>query len=189
MPEPLPKRNLAPLGVLYVVKPFSVTTDSGIHGFPEGRQVKVVREENGEVVVSDGQKTARAPKDSFTNDLNVVAALNEESAKQVQKIAINTKKAEVQKIEASEKTEVYEKQQEKEEAAKSIAALEVKIAEASLKRKQLTAEYKKSKNQYTRVDPDSVPENKERLSQISDLKDQINKWEREIRELKYPSAR
>ena len=53
-----------------------MTTTDGIHGFREGRKVAFVREERGEFIVSDGDIQGRAPKDSFTNNLDLVEQIS-----------------------------------------------------------------------------------------------------------------
>lgn len=62
----------APAGTLYVIKRFSVTTTYGLYGFSEGRKVTLLREENGICTVTDGTVKGRAPRSSFTDDLNAV---------------------------------------------------------------------------------------------------------------------
>lgn len=72
---PEPPARLAPDGVFFVVRAFSVQKEDGIQGFPVLKQVRLVREEGGEFVVTDGQAEGRAPKANFTNDLDVVDRL------------------------------------------------------------------------------------------------------------------
>ena len=74
-PEPTPQVRLAPSGTLYVIKHFSVATDTGLHGFPIGREVTIVSENASSYSVSDGTQTGTAPKTSFSNDLDVVENL------------------------------------------------------------------------------------------------------------------
>lgn len=73
--SPTPQERLAPAGVLYVVTAFSLKTDSGIHGFSKGKKVTLLREEGNQWVVSDGIAEAKAPKASFTNNLDVAETL------------------------------------------------------------------------------------------------------------------
>jgi len=76
-PAPTPQVRLAPDGVFFVVKAFSMQTDDGIRGFPILKEVRLVREEGDDLIVSDGQAEGRAPKANFTNDLDVVDRLRQ----------------------------------------------------------------------------------------------------------------
>lgn len=78
-PEPTatPQVRLAPDGVFFVVKAFSVQTEDGIYGFPALKEVRLIREEGTDFVVTDGQAEGRAPKESFSNNLDVVDRLRE----------------------------------------------------------------------------------------------------------------
>jgi len=71
-PAATPEANLAPNGVYYVTKYFSVATNTGVHGFRPGKQVKLLREDSNKLVVTDGVVEGTAPRGSFTNDLDVV---------------------------------------------------------------------------------------------------------------------
>lgn len=64
---------------LYVAKSFSVVTESGVSGFPVGKEVTLIREENGKFLISDGSQLARAPKSSFTRDIEVVNQARQKS--------------------------------------------------------------------------------------------------------------
>jgi hypothetical protein len=75
-PTPTPQPRLAPDGAVFVVKPFHVAIPNGFHGFPAGKQVALVKEEEDGFVVSDGVMEAKASKDSFTRDLDIVDAIN-----------------------------------------------------------------------------------------------------------------
>jgi hypothetical protein len=54
-----------------------VQHEHGVHGFPVLKQVRLVREEGNDLIVTDGQSEARAPKSDFTNDLDVVDRLRQ----------------------------------------------------------------------------------------------------------------
>jgi hypothetical protein len=54
--------------IYYVVKRFSVSTADGLHGFPVGKKVTLVREEGSDLVVTDGVMEGKASKDSFSTD-------------------------------------------------------------------------------------------------------------------------
>ena len=62
--------RLAPEGVLFVTQRFAVATAYGVHGFREGTEVRLIKEEGNVLVVSDGTVEGRATKDHFTNDLD-----------------------------------------------------------------------------------------------------------------------
>ena len=76
-PTPAPQVRLAPDGVFFVVKAFSVQTEDGINGFPALKEVRLVRQEGDEFIVTDGQAEGRAPKANFSNNLDVVDRLRE----------------------------------------------------------------------------------------------------------------
>jgi hypothetical protein len=78
-PKPTPEARFAPEGVFYVVRAFSVTHDEGIHGFPRGRKVRLVRRSGNVLLVTDGYSEGQAPIDHFTNDLDQAERLIEES--------------------------------------------------------------------------------------------------------------
>ncbi len=71
-PAPTPQVRLAPEGVFYVTKAFSMQTSDGIKGFPVLKEVRRIREEGEDLIVSDGEAEGRAPKANFTNNLDVV---------------------------------------------------------------------------------------------------------------------
>ena len=74
-PTPIPQVRTTPEGTLLVLKPFSVATDTGLHGFRIGQQVKIVSHDDSNYKVTDGEITGTAPKSHFTNDIDKVAAL------------------------------------------------------------------------------------------------------------------
>lgn len=86
-PQPTPQARLAPPGVFYVVRAFSVTTDEGIHGFRPGKEVRLVKEESTTLLVTDGVIEGRAPKECFTNDLDVIDSIRDEERRQVALVA------------------------------------------------------------------------------------------------------
>jgi len=83
-PAPTPQARLAPPGTLYVVKNFSIRTEDGLHGFPPGKKVTLVREDILDLIVTDDVIEGRAPKDSFTNDLDILDAVMAKTAKMQQ---------------------------------------------------------------------------------------------------------
>lgn len=77
-PPPQPAARLAPEGVLYVIKRFSEAAPDGIRGFFQGKEVRLVREEAGYYVVTDGRVEAKRPRSWFTRDLDLAAKLQTE---------------------------------------------------------------------------------------------------------------
>jgi|GEM_PF-189755 len=76
-PTPVPEARFAPEGVLFVVRRFSETHDGGVRGFPEGAEVRLLRQEEGYYVVTDGVVEARRPRTWFTRDLALARDLRE----------------------------------------------------------------------------------------------------------------
>jgi endonuclease/exonuclease/phosphatase family metal-dependent hydrolase len=111
-PTPEPVARFAPEGVLYVVKRFSEPHDGGIRGFSPGTEVRLLRQEAGYFVVTDGETEARRPRSWFTRDIQLAEELRAQKALTDQQIADR---------QAREKA-TYEKAQ-KERAARWEAAL------------------------------------------------------------------
>jgi len=69
---PAPTTSNPPKGpeseVYYVVKSFSVTTDSGVHGFRPGMAVRLVRKDGNMLVVADGRLRVRAAATYFSRN-------------------------------------------------------------------------------------------------------------------------
>jgi len=86
-PEPTPVVQLAPEGVLYVVKRFSEPHDGGIRGFSPGTEVRLLRQEEGYFVVTDGEIEARRPRSWFTRDIKLAEELRAQKALTDQQIA------------------------------------------------------------------------------------------------------
>ena len=76
-PTPEPEARFAPEGVLFVVRRFSETHDGGVRGFSEGAEVRLLRQEEGYYVVTDGVVEARRPRTWFTRDLALARDLRE----------------------------------------------------------------------------------------------------------------
>ncbi|MFY8215040.1 MAG: hypothetical protein ACOVMP_00390 [Chthoniobacterales bacterium] len=74
-PTPTPEARLTPDGAYYVVHALSVTTDYGIHGFPAGKRLRLVREEGGMLVVTDGDVEATVAVGTVSNDLDTLEPL------------------------------------------------------------------------------------------------------------------
>jgi hypothetical protein len=73
--EPEPEARFAPEGVLFVVKRFNEPHDGGVRGFSPGKEVRLVRQEQGYYVVSDGEIEARRPRSWFTRDIQLAGEL------------------------------------------------------------------------------------------------------------------
>ena len=112
-PTPEPEARYAPEGVLFVVNRFSETHDGGVRGFSEGMEVRLLRQEAGYYVVTDGVVEARRPRSWFTRDIALARDLREKRV---------TDQAKLQEQLAEERA-VFEKR-ENERAARWAAALE-----------------------------------------------------------------
>ncbi len=126
-PVPTPQARLAPEGTFYVVKNFSARTEDGLHGFPVGRKVTLVREEFLDLVVTDGVMEGTASKDSFTNDLDVVDALIAKASKGHQAVQqARTEQQQMQAQQQSAQNDAMAKEREerrKQQIAASISVL------------------------------------------------------------------
>jgi len=110
---PEPEARYAPEGVLFVVKRFSETRDGGVRGFSEGTEVRLLRQEAGYYVVTDGVVEARRPRSWFTRDIALARDLRERRV---------TDQAKLQK--QLEEERVLFENQANERAARWSAALE-----------------------------------------------------------------
>jgi endonuclease/exonuclease/phosphatase family metal-dependent hydrolase len=86
-PSPEPEARFAPEGVLYVVKRFSEPHVGGIRGFSPGTEVRLLRQEAGYFVVTDGETEARRPRSWFTRDIQLAKELRAQKALTDQQIA------------------------------------------------------------------------------------------------------
>lgn len=66
-------RPLAPAGTFYVIKYFTVETDGGISGVKPGTKVKLIKDGDEVMRVSDGTIEFDARKDHLTNDLETAS--------------------------------------------------------------------------------------------------------------------
>lgn len=134
--------------MLFVAKSFSVTFEDGIKGFPAGKEVRFIRAEGEEYIVSDGEIEARASIDSFTNDLDEVDALRENAMRDAK--AIEQSRLQQQRIaaerEASERKiqEQNMRDSQKEKWLKEVAALKAQ-RDALNKRINTAAKERESK--------------------------------------------
>ncbi len=80
VPTAEPEARFAPEGVLFVVKRFSEPHDGGVRGFSPGKEVRLVRQEQGYYVVSDGEIEARRPRSWFTRDIRLAGELRVQKA-------------------------------------------------------------------------------------------------------------
>ena len=85
--EPTPVARFAPEGVLYVVKRFSEPHDGGVRGFSPGTEVRLLRQEEGYYVVTDGETEARRPRSWFTRDIQLAEELRAQKALTDQQVA------------------------------------------------------------------------------------------------------
>ncbi len=79
-PEPTPVARFAQEGVLYVVKRFSEPHGGGVRGFSPGTEVRLLRQEAGYFVVTDGETEARRPRSWFTRDIQLAEELRAQKA-------------------------------------------------------------------------------------------------------------
>lgn len=87
IPEPTPVVRFAPEGVLFVVKRFSEPHEGGVRGFSPGAEVRLLRQEAGYFVVTDGETEARRPRSWFTRDIHLAEELRAQKALTDQQIA------------------------------------------------------------------------------------------------------
>lgn len=86
-PEPTPVARFAPEGVLYVVKRFSEPHEGGVRGFSPGTEVRLLRQEAGYFVVTDGEIETRRPRSWFTRDIQLAEELRAQKALTDQQIS------------------------------------------------------------------------------------------------------
>jgi len=86
-PTPDPVARFAPEGVLFVVKRFSEPHDGGVRGFSPGTEVRLLRQEAGYFVVTDGEIEARRPRSWFTRDIQLAEELRAQKALSDQQIS------------------------------------------------------------------------------------------------------
>jgi len=84
---PEPKARFSPEGVLFVVKRFSEPHDGGVRGFSPGMEVRLLRQEAGYFVVTDGEIEARRPRSWFTRDIQLAEELRAQKALSDQQIS------------------------------------------------------------------------------------------------------
>src|SRR5438270_8875034 len=68
-PIPSERHRLAPDGTLYLIKPVSLTTSTGVTGFAPGTQVKLVENRGDTFLVANGAVQFQIRRDIVTNDL------------------------------------------------------------------------------------------------------------------------
>lgn len=130
-PQPEPESRIAPEGVLYVVKRFSEPSEGGVRGFSEGMEVRLLRQEAGYFVVTDGEVEAKRPRSWFTRDMDLADDLRQKRI---------TGQAELEKRLLEERL-VHERKA-KESAARweaALAAVEAGRSEARTKAVQSAA--------------------------------------------------
>jgi len=82
-------RNLAPDGTYFLLRYHSVTTDTGVTGFPPGTKVSLVRKSDQTMRVTDGQIELDVAPSEVTNNLDIAARLaRTDSRTQGQAIAL-----------------------------------------------------------------------------------------------------
>jgi endonuclease/exonuclease/phosphatase family metal-dependent hydrolase len=86
-PEPEPEARFAPEGILYVVKRFSEPHEDGVRGFSPGAEVRLLRQEAGYYVVTDGVVDARRPRSWFTREIALAEELRAQKVLSDEQIA------------------------------------------------------------------------------------------------------
>lgn len=157
--EEFEEPRLAPQGVYYVAERFSVQTSSGVYGFSVGKQVRLVREEGENLVVTDGVKEATVTPRQVTNDLTVVKAL------QAGKKVVVARPEEVPRIEPTPDPEALEAIR----AEKFSRAIERIVAERLAREAAMDAQLRERRR-------------KEYLEELADLDVRIKAAEAEIRQ-------
>ena len=170
-PSPTPVVRLAPEGILYVTERFSVATDSGLHGFSVGKQVKLIRIDGSNCIVSDGEVEGTAPATSFTNDLDILDALVSKTT-----IQRKTQEQKQQEIinEIKRNKQLLEEQRKQDLRGARTKQLDLWISNAETQIK-LIQEEQRTMRGYRQ----NTPEGRARLEQINQLNDSINEWRKE----------
>ena len=138
-PSPTPVVRLAPEGTLYVVEDFSVTTETGIHGFPSGKQVRLISHFGQDVTVADGDVRATQPDRFFTRDMEVVERIFEDQRARDNATATATSTS----IEATVLTEEPQPTPTPSDKEKRIKALEAQQANTTYAVERLRLEIEK----------------------------------------------
>ena len=178
-PPPAGPRLSAP-GTVYVTKAFSVTTEHGIYGFVEGAQVSILNEEGNQYRVTDGKMEAKAPKTSFTNDLDVVDAILVKGLEQKSQAGKDANDGK------SRKPALQESKNQNTSKVAKMTELESNIKTAETRIKLLRNELEMdAKRQADAVAKHLTPnrnqaENKARLELIASLNKKINDWRNEM---------
>ena len=81
-----PTLHLAPPGTFFLVRYQSVTSDSGITGFPPGTKVSLIRESGSAMHVTDGHIEFDVAADDVTNDLDIAARVSSGDARAQEQI-------------------------------------------------------------------------------------------------------
>lgn len=184
-PEPTPVVRLAPDGKLFVVKNFSVSLEDGLHGFPIGREVTIISEDDSNYTVTDGKVTGSAPKTNFTNNLDVIEGLTAklQSNYNAQQEAVRAARDQknTQEQEFSSQRAVDQQKQYKDNLITQIGA--AKAREAALW-KILAPKYEyKGHNKSGWASADD----KQRLDELGKVKERIKQLEAELRSFSPPA--
>lgn len=171
VPSPTPAPRLAPEGILYVTERFSVSTDTGLHGFSVGKQVRLIRIDGPNYLVTDGLTEGSAPATSFTNDLDVLDALVSKGAvqrktqEQRQQEIINESKRTKQLLEAQRKQDLRVARNKQLDQWIDNAETQIRLLQEEISQRRGYSQ--------------STPEHRERLSKIKELSECITQWRKE----------
>lgn len=180
-PDSSPKERFAPEGVFYVIKYFSVTTDTAIYGFPLGKKVNLVREKDGVYFVTDGRVEGSASKESFTNDLdyleNVISTIKTKNA-------VANKLAQQAAIIAQKNEEAYRRLQDQQD----ISLRKIKLQNQIRETRHLIEDSQKILRDHQNNRGGGIikqsAEDKAKEDQIKVMQRQIEAWETELRNLR-----
>ncbi|CAN5605241.1 hypothetical protein BH09VER1_BH09VER1_21080 [soil metagenome] len=192
---PKPPARLAPDGVVYLTKRISVTTDTSVIGVPEGTKVIVLAREAGRITGQVGGMVLDIPEAETSNDLDLITAILKKRSAEAAAASNKVDPLQAAGItlpEAKPPT-VAERRATRVEGIKKIQELQTKIEDDkkqlaelnTLKIETIRKSLGKPKGPHKKNDKSKVEVLDPALdSSILDLKDSIEKAEKEIAALK-----
>ena len=116
-------RHLAPHDTFYLLSYVSVTTDTGVEGFPPGKEVHLVSVNRPAhtLVVTDGRAQVEVPPSKLTNDMDIAALVRQKDQANQARVASYVQAEEAayakhQQEEAAESAKNDERQQQLQQA-------------------------------------------------------------------------
>jgi hypothetical protein len=108
----IPKRHLAPEGTYFLLERASLTTNSGVIGFPPGTKVTLLHQSDSDSTVTDGKYQFTVPSFQLTNDLDIAATVaKSDYAAQAQLSHVTAKSAEEYDHQQSDALAALEKEE------------------------------------------------------------------------------